>query len=87
MVQYNDGGSETVINPNYQLGTPYNVRIVAADSKVDVFYNGEKKAELPLSGSSWYWKVGSYVQSNTSKGDSPDATGEVVVYKLNSVHA
>ena len=86
MVQYNDGKSETVIDPNYVLGTPYNVRIVAEGGKVDVLYNGQKKAELPLSGSGWYWKVGAYVQSNTEKGESPDATGEVTVYSLKCVH-
>ena len=86
MVQYNDGKTETVIDPNYVLGTPYNVRIVAEGGKVDVLYNGEKKAELPLSGSGWYWKVGAYVQSNTEKGESPDATGEVTVYSLKCVH-
>jgi Alginate lyase len=87
MVQYNDGKTETVIDPNYVLGTPYNVRIVAEGGKVDVLYNGEKKAELPLSGSGWYWKVGSYVQSSPEKGESPDATGEVAVYSLKVVHA
>ncbi len=86
MVQYNDGKTETVIDPNYVLGTPYNVRIVAEGGKVDVLYNGQQKAELPLSGSGWYWKVGSYVQSNTEKGESPDATGEVTVYSLKCVH-
>jgi hypothetical protein len=87
MVQYNDGKSEIVIDPNYALGTPYNVRIVAEGGKVDVLYNGQKKAELPLSGSGWYWKVGAYVQSSTDKGESPDATGEVTVYSLKCVHA
>ena len=87
MVQYNDGKTETVIDPNYVLGTPYNVRIVAEGGKVDVLYNGQKKAELPLSGSGWYWKVGAYVQSSTDKGESPDATGEVTVYSLKCVHA
>jgi len=86
MVQYNDGKTEQVIDPNYALGTPYNVRIVAEGGKVDVLYNGQKKAELPLSGSGWYWKVGAYVQSNTEKGESPDATGEVTVYSLKCVH-
>jgi Alginate lyase len=86
MVQYNDGKSEALLDPNYQLGTPYNVRIVAANSKVDVLYNGAKKAELPLSGSGWYWKVGAYVQSNSSKGDGASSTGEVTVYSLKCVH-
>jgi hypothetical protein len=87
MVQYNDGGSEAIIDPNYVLGTPYNVRIIAANGKVDVLYNGQKKAELPLSGSGWYWKVGAYVQSNSTKGDGAGSVGEVTVYSLNCVHA
>jgi hypothetical protein len=87
MVQYNDGKSEAIIDPNYVLGTPYNVRIIAANSKVDVLYNGQKKAELPLSGSGWYWKVGAYVQSNSTKGDGAGSVGEVTVYSLNCVHA
>jgi Alginate lyase len=81
MVQYHDGKSEAVLDPNYQLGTPFDTRIVAADGKVDVFYNGAKKAELPLSGSGWYWKVGAYVQSNGSHGDGADSAGEVTVYR------
>ena len=87
MVQYDDGKSEQVLDPDYQLGTPYHVRIVAADSKVDVLYNGEKKAELPLTGSGWYWKVGAYVQANGSKGDGAGSTGEVVVYKADISHS
>ncbi|MBL8926196.1 MAG: polysaccharide lyase family 7 protein [Pseudonocardia sp.] len=87
MVQYHDGRSEAVLDPDYQLGTPFDTRIVAANGKVDVLYNGEKKAELPLSGSGWYWKVGAYVQSNGSTGDGADSTGEVVVYKADVSHS
>jgi hypothetical protein len=87
MVQYHDGKSEAVLDPDYQLGTPFDTRIVAASGKVDVLYNGEKKAELPLSGSGWYWKVGAYVQSNGSTGDGAGATGEVVVYKADISHS
>ena len=87
MVQYHDGKSEAVLDPDYQLGTPFDTRIVAANGKVDVLYNGEKKAELPLSGSGWYWKVGAYVQSNGSTGDGAGSTGEVVVYKADISHS
>ena len=87
MVQYHDGKSEAVLDPDYQLGTPFDTRIVAANGKVDVLYNGQKKAELPLSGSGWYWKVGAYVQSNGSKGDGAGSTGEVVVYKADISHS
>jgi hypothetical protein len=87
MVQYNDGKSEQVLDPDYQLGTPFDTKIVGANGKVDVLYNGQKKATLPLSGSSWYWKVGAYVQSNASKGDGADSVGEVVVYKADIAHS
>ena len=87
MVRYDNGKSDVVLDPSYQLGTPFDTRIVAADGKVDVLYNGQKKAELPVSGSGWYWKVGAYVQSNGSKGDGPGSTGEVVVYRADVTHA
>jgi poly(beta-D-mannuronate) lyase len=86
MVQYDDGNSEAVLDPHYRLGTPYQLRIDAADSKIEVHYNDQKTAELPLKGSGWYWKVGSYVQSNTSKGDRADAVGAVTVYALQVNH-
>jgi hypothetical protein len=85
MVQYDDGKSEQIIDPEYQLGTPYHLRIVAADSKVDVLYDGEKKAELPLTGSGWYFKVGAYVQANGESGDA-NSVGAVAVYALNVDH-
>ena len=85
-VQSNDGRDQTVLDPDYKLGTPFDVRIVAADGKVDVFYDGAKKATLPLSGSGWYWKVGAYVQSNTTKGDGAGSTGEVTVYRAAVTH-
>ena len=84
---YGNGKSSAVLDPNYRLGTPYNVRITAANSKVDVAYNGQQKATLPLAGSGWYWKVGAYVQSNSSHGDGAASEGEVTVYSLNCVHS
>jgi hypothetical protein len=87
IVQYNDGKSEQVLDPSYQLGTPFDTKIVAAGGKVDVLYNGEKKATLPLSGSGWYWKVGTYVQSNGSHGDGSSSTGAVTVYKADIAHS
>jgi hypothetical protein len=87
VAQYADGASQVVIDPDYALGTPFRVRIVAADRRVLVFYDGQQKAELPLEGSGWYWKVGAYVQSNTGTGDDAGAVGEVVVHALNAVHA
>ncbi|OZM84265.1 hypothetical protein CFP66_01900 [Pseudonocardia sp. MH-G8] len=86
VAQYADGKEQIVIDPAYKLGTPYDLRIVAADSRVTVFYDGEQKAEIPRSGTSWYWKIGAYIQSNPEQGDAADAVGEVVVYSLAFEH-
>lgn len=85
--QYADGEEQTVLDPDYQLGTPYDLRIVAADSQVTVFYNGDQKAAIKESGSSWYWKIGAYIQSNPDKGDDADAAAEVVVHSLSIEHS
>ena len=87
MVQYDDGKSEIVMDPDYRLGTIFDVKIVAAQGRVVVSYNGVPKAEINQSGSGWYFKSGSYLQSNTSKGDPPTAAGSVVVYSLNVTHS
>ena len=86
-VQYADGAKRVVLDPDYRLATPYDLRIVAADRRIVVFYNGEQKAEIAESGSDWYWKVGAYTQSNRERGDAADAVGEVVVYALDIDHA
>jgi hypothetical protein len=87
VAQYADGAEQIVIDPDYQLGTPYDLRIVAADGRITVFYDGEQAAVIERSGSSWYWKVGAYTQSNPERGDAPDALGEVVVYSLSLEHS
>jgi len=86
MVQYADGAEHITLDPDYRLGTPYDIEIVAAASSVRVGYNGELKAELPLSGSTWYFKAGAYVQSNPTKGDTATAAGQVVIYSLEVDH-
>ena len=86
-VQYDDGADDAVIDPDYKLGTPYNLRIVAADRKVQVFYNDKQVADIPISGAGWYFKTGSYIQSNPDRGDSPDAVAEVVLYALDVEHS
>jgi len=86
VAQYADGKEQVVIDPAYRLGTPYDLRIVAADGRITVFYNGEQRAEIERSGSSWYWKIGAYTQSNPERGDDADAAGVVVVYSLSIEH-
>ena len=86
MVQYDDGAKQVTLDSDYQLGTPYDIEIVAAENSVQVGYNGEQKADLPLSGSTWYFKAGAYVQSNPSKGDARPAAGQVIIYSLEVDH-
>ena len=86
MVQYADGAKQVTLDPDYRLGTPYDIEIVAAAHSVQVSYNGSPKAELPLSGSTWYFKAGAYVQSNPSKGDAAGAAGQVIIYALEVDH-
>jgi alginate lyase len=87
VVQYDDGKSEIVMDPKYKVGTVFDVKIVAAGGRILVSYNGAQKAEIKQSGSGWYFKSGSYLQSNTSKGDKPNAEGTVVIYSLKVTHS
>jgi hypothetical protein len=87
VVQYDDGKSEIVMDGNYKLGTVFDVKVVATGGRVLVSYNGVQKAEIKQSGSGWYFKSGSYLQSNTSKGDKPSAVGTVVIYSLKVTHS
>jgi PKD repeat protein len=81
-----DGANLGTLNPNYRLGTIYRVKLVAANGHIKVFYNGRMKVDFVHSGSGWYFKAGAYTQSNPSKGDAPDAYGEVVIYRLTITH-
>jgi len=51
-----------------------------------VSYNTTPKADIVISGSGWYFKTGSYVQPNPSRGYTPDAVGQVVLYSLTVQH-
>ena len=86
IAQYDDGQRDIVIDPDYRLGTVFDLQIVAADRRVQVYYNGARKADIALSGTSWFFKSGSYLQSNTSKGEQASAVGEVVIYSLLVTH-
>ncbi|HEY0816463.1 MAG TPA: polysaccharide lyase family 7 protein [Pseudonocardia sp.] len=87
IAEYNDGRTDITLDPSYSLGDIYDLKIVAADGRVRVFYNGTKKVDVALRGSGWYFKSGSYVQSNTSKGDKAGAVATVVIYQLRVTHS
>ena len=86
IASYNDGRTDVTLDPRYRLGTPYDLTITAASGRIRVYYNGAKKLDIAKRGSGWYFKSGSYVQSNTSKGDKASAVGVVVIYKIDAKH-
>jgi Alginate lyase len=86
LVKNGADNSDIVMDPDYVLGTPYDLRIVAAGGHITVFYNGVQKADILRSGAEWYFKAGSYVQSNLTRGDQPDAVGTVVISALKVTH-
>jgi hypothetical protein len=85
-VEHN-GTNLGTLDANYQLGTVYTVKLVAAEDHIKIFYNGVLKVDTARSGSGWYFKAGCYTQSNPTKGDAPDAYGEVVIQSLTVTHA
>ncbi len=87
IAQYADGKKEFVVDPDYVLGTPYDLRLVAADGRIDVWYNGSHAGGVAQSGSGWYFKTGSYLQSNTGRGDNAEAVGKVVLYAVDVTHS
>jgi hypothetical protein len=91
IAQYGGGDygdkNEFVIDPAYVLGTPYDLRVIATAGRIDVFYNGGHAGGAALAGDGWYFKTGSYLQSNVSRGDAADAVGQVVLYALRVSHS
>ncbi len=86
LAEYDDGDGSVELDPDYRLGTYFDLAIVAAGGRVRVLYDGVERADLPLAGEGWYFKAGSYVQSNPERGDRPDAVGTVVVERLRVTH-
>ncbi len=87
IARYDDGNENVTLDPAYVLGTPYNLRIVAKGGRIDVFYNGVRAAKITKSGSGWYFKTGSYLQSNPQKGDRSDAVARVALYSVRVTHS
>lgn len=70
---------------DYPLGDVFNLKIVASNSAIDVTVNATK-VRVRVSASGCYFKAGCYTQSNLSKGDKPEAYGEVWVKNLRVEH-
>jgi hypothetical protein len=74
------------LDSNYVLGAQFEVDVSSADGYVDVAYNGVQHVHQALSDNGDYFKAGCYTQSNTSKGDSPSAYGQVTIYRVQVTH-
>lgn len=83
-----DGDEVGLLDPSYVLGTPMTVKLVARNGQIAVFYNDltTPKVRVTVDANGCYFKAGAYTQSNTSKGDAPDAAGEVVIETLELSH-
>ena len=86
-VKYADGKKKVSLDDDYQLGTRFKVKIESSGGHVKVWYNGQQKADLPISTSTSYFKAGAYVNSNTSKGEKSSAEGQVVIYNVDVKHS
>jgi hypothetical protein len=76
-----------VLDSNYMLGTTFDLKIVAGNGFVDVYYNGVRKVHQAMAKTGLYFKAGCYVQSNTSTGDAPSAYGQVEISRLAITHS
>ena len=86
-----NGADGAVLTKNYELGTKFKVRFEVADGPVKSYYNDVLVETYPVHFSGAYFKAGAYVQSNCQgrkkvAGESCDAYGEVVIYKLRVTH-
>jgi poly(beta-D-mannuronate) lyase len=77
----NDNATQLELDPNYVLGRKFTLEVRATSAGVRVTYNGSKVVNLAKAGSGWYFKAGSYTQSNTSY-DAAGTYGEVVIDRL-----
>jgi hypothetical protein len=80
-------GSMGDLDPNYQLGTLFELRIAAQDNVISVYYNESLKVEFRRDWQTCYFKAGVYLQSNVKRwGDSEGSYGQVTIHDLRVGH-
>lgn len=75
-----------LLTASYSLGTKFTVKMVAQQSSIKVYYGPTLVAALSGKFEGCYFKAGCYTQSNVSKGDKPEAYGEVLIHSLSVTH-
>lgn len=78
---------EVALDPRYELGTPFDLKIEASNGHVRVWYNDVEKLDWPVTRYGCYFKAGCYTQSNLKKGDAADSFGEVIIHAINVDHS
>jgi hypothetical protein len=78
---------QVTLDPDYKLGTWYDLKVVASNGFVDVYYNGVLKGHRALAITGCYFKAGCYGQSTTALGDLPTAYSQVEMSQLAIQHA
>ena len=83
-----DGDNLGTLDADYRLGTLFTVKLEAAAGRIRVYYNdmSEPRVDVERSANDCYFKAGVYTQSNTDRGDSSDAYGEVLMTRLSVEH-
>jgi poly(beta-D-mannuronate) lyase len=85
-----EGGGKDLgtLDPDYHLGTKFTAKLLAADGHIQAFYGDldHAKVDVARAATGCYFKAGVYTQSNPTKGDAPDAYGEVTIYALRAIH-
>jgi poly(beta-D-mannuronate) lyase len=80
------GRTVAVLISNYRLGTKFAIKWVVQNGGIAIYYNGQYIMTYPMSDSGCYFKAGCYPQSKPSRGDSPAAYGQVIIYSLSVTH-
>ena len=78
------------LDDDYRLGSPYDLRVLAAGGVVRVSYRRDGSArsdQQQTAAERCYFKAGCYTQSNPSRGDAPDALGRTAIKTLRVEHA
>lgn len=83
-----DDSHYKLVTDDYELGTRFKAKFVAADGKITAFYNGEQVAEIEDDSSGDYFKAGAYTQANCDKSSPCEDGnyGEAVIYGLTVSH-
>lgn len=75
-----------MLDDNYELGSFFNLMIIADNGRIRALYERKQVMEWNVDRDGLYFKVGCYTQSNTKKGDKPDAYGETAFKSVFVTH-